>query len=36
MGKHEVRFAFVLAEAALERAMTILREALRVYPGAEG
>jgi aspartate aminotransferase len=35
-GKHEVRFAFVLEEAALERAMTILREALRVYPGAEG
>lgn len=32
-GTQEVRFAFVLEEAALERAMTILREALRVYPG---
>jgi aspartate aminotransferase len=35
-GKQEARFAFVLEETALERAMTILREALRVYPGAEG
>jgi aspartate aminotransferase len=36
MGRQEVRFAFVLHEEALRRAMTILREALRVYPGAEG
>lgn len=36
MGKQEVRFAFVLEEAALERAMTILREALCVYPGRIG
>jgi aspartate aminotransferase len=36
MGRHEVRFAFVLQEEALRRAMIILREALRVYPGAEG
>jgi len=36
MGKQEVRLAFVLEEAALERAMVILKEALRVYPGAEG
>jgi aspartate aminotransferase len=36
MGRHEVRLAFVLEEEALEVAMTILREALRVYPGAEG
>ncbi len=35
-GKKEVRFAFVLQEEALERAMIILREALGVYPGAEG
>jgi aspartate aminotransferase len=33
-GKQEVRFAFVLEEEALERAMIILQEALRVYPGA--
>jgi aspartate aminotransferase len=33
-GVHEVRFAYVLEEAALLRSMTILREALRVYPGA--
>jgi aspartate aminotransferase len=36
MGKQEVRFAFVLEEEALKRAMTILREALRAYPGSEG
>jgi aspartate aminotransferase len=35
MGKQEVRFAFVLEEEALERAMIILQEALRVYPGAQ-
>jgi aspartate aminotransferase len=34
MGRHEVRIAFVLEGSALERAMNILREALRVYPGA--
>ncbi|HEX8917715.1 MAG TPA: pyridoxal phosphate-dependent aminotransferase [Chloroflexota bacterium] len=34
MGKQEVRLAFVLEERALERAMSILVEALRVYPGA--
>ena len=34
MGKQEVRFAYVLEERALERAMTILREALAAYPGA--
>jgi aspartate aminotransferase len=36
MGKQEVRFAFVLEEDALRRAMHILREALRVYPGRIG
>lgn len=36
MGKQEVRFAFVLEEEALRRAMTILREALCVYPGRRG
>jgi len=36
MGQQEVRFAYVLEEPALERAMTILHEALRVYPGARG
>ncbi len=35
-GTQEVRFAYVLEEPALERAMTILREALRVYPGRTG
>jgi aspartate aminotransferase len=30
-GRQEVRFAYVLEEPALQRAMTILREALRVY-----
>jgi aspartate aminotransferase len=34
MGTQEVRIAFVLEEVALGRAMTILQEALRVYPGA--
>ena len=33
LGKHEVRFAYVLQEQDLARAMIILREALRVYPG---
>lgn len=36
MGRHEARFAFVLEEEALKRAMAVLGEALRVYPGAEG
>ena len=36
MGKQEVRIAFVLEEDALRRAMRILREALRVYPGKIG
>lgn len=36
MGKKEARFAFVLEEEALKRAMTVLGEALRVYPGREG
>lgn len=36
MGKQEVRIAFVLEEDALRRAMKILREALRVYPGKIG
>ena len=36
LGQQEVRFAYVLAEPALERAMTILHQALRVYPGARG
>lgn len=36
MGKKEVRFACVLEEKALTRAITILREALSVYPGARG
>lgn len=35
MGKQEVRFAFVLDREPLERSMTLLREALRVYPGAQ-
>ncbi|HLJ67152.1 MAG TPA: pyridoxal phosphate-dependent aminotransferase [Chloroflexota bacterium] len=35
LGKHEARFAYVLDEATLARAMTILNEALRAYPGAE-
>jgi len=35
MGRHEVRLAFVLEEKALDRAMTLLQEALRAYPGAE-
>lgn len=35
LGRQEVRFAFVLEEEALERAMNILREALRVYPGTK-
>jgi len=35
-GRQEVRFAFVLEEGALERAMVLLQEALRVYPGAQG
>jgi aspartate aminotransferase len=34
LGKQEVRFAFVLEVDALRRAMHILREAIRVYPGA--
>jgi aspartate aminotransferase len=34
LGKQEVRFAYVLEEDALRRAMHILREALKVYPGA--
>jgi aspartate aminotransferase len=33
MGKQEVRFAFVLEQDALERAMKILERALHVYPG---
>lgn len=33
MGRQEVRFAFVLEEKALERAMIIVREALAAYPG---
>ena len=33
MGKQEARFAFVLEQDALERAMRILERALRVYPG---
>jgi aspartate aminotransferase len=36
LGKQEARFAFVLEEAALDHAITILREALRVYPGRIG
>lgn len=36
MGKQEIRFAFVLEEERLRRAMTILREALRAYPGTKG
>jgi aspartate aminotransferase len=35
MGRQEVRLAFVLDEEALARAMVLLQEALRVYPGAE-
>ncbi|MBV9279501.1 MAG: pyridoxal phosphate-dependent aminotransferase [Chloroflexi bacterium] len=34
MGRREVRFAYVLEEDALRRAMALLREALRTYPGA--
>jgi len=36
LGQQEVRFAYVLEEQALERAMTILHQALRVYRGARG
>jgi aspartate aminotransferase len=36
LGKQEVRFAYVLEEEALGRAMHILREALKAYPGATG
>jgi aspartate aminotransferase len=36
LGQHEVRFAFVLEERALEHAMTILGKALDVYPGRTG
>lgn len=36
LGKQEVRLAFVLEEDALDRAIMVLREALRVYPGAKG
>lgn len=35
LGKQEVRFAFVLEEEALARAMTILQEALDAYPPAQ-
>lgn len=35
LGKQEVRFAYVLQERDLTHAMTILREALRVYPGSK-
>lgn len=35
LGKQEVRIAFVLNESALARAMTILTQALRDYPGAQ-
>lgn len=34
LGKQEVRFAYVLQEQDLTRAMAILREALRIYPGS--
>jgi aspartate aminotransferase len=34
LGKQEVRFAYVLQERDLTRAMTILHEALRIYPGS--
>jgi aspartate aminotransferase len=33
MGKSEVRIAFVLNVASMRRAMVIIREALKVYPG---
>jgi aspartate aminotransferase len=33
LGRQEIRFAFVLEERSLERAMTILGKALEVYPG---
>jgi aspartate aminotransferase len=36
LGKQEVRFAFVLEEGALKRAINILGEALHVYPGVTG
>lgn len=35
LGTHEVRFAYVLDEAALLRSTTILRAALDVYPGRQ-
>jgi aspartate aminotransferase len=35
LGRKEARFAFVLEESALERAIEILGEALDVYPGTE-
>jgi aspartate aminotransferase len=36
MGLREARFAFVLEEGALQRAMAVLGEALRAYRGTEG
>ncbi len=33
MGKDEVRIAYVLNEARMSRAMDILKEALKIYPG---
>jgi aspartate aminotransferase len=36
LGRSEVRIAYVLEEAKLLRAMTILAKALTVYPGSRG
>ena len=36
LGGSEVRIAYVLEEAKLRRAMTILAKALTVYPGSRG
>jgi len=33
LGKHQVRLAYVLKQAALERAMDVLDQGLAAYPG---
>jgi aspartate aminotransferase len=33
LGKHQVRLAYVLKQAALERAMDVLEQGLAAYPG---
>jgi aspartate aminotransferase len=33
LGKNEIRIAFVLEEAKMERALAILKKGLEAYPG---